>query len=89
MTEATLKRARELAYKWGVRYCRHFKGAYCEICTAIDLTTALDAWAQEARLEEAKWWHDFHCGERHRLKDCLCCQRIASLEQRTGTTKGE
>ena len=31
----------DLALKWKTRYCEHFNGAYCEICTAQDLQVLL------------------------------------------------
>ena len=52
------ERARELAGLWRARFCEHWRGAYCRICTAADLSILLAQVQAEARLAEAKWWHD-------------------------------
>lgn len=47
---------------------------------AIKELRSFEQVTREARLDEAKWWHDFHCGERHKDEHCLCCQRMSELE---------
>jgi len=49
-----------------------------------EVLESLQVLLARVRLEEAEWWRDFHCGEEHELKDCLCCQHIASLRQAAG-----
>jgi hypothetical protein len=52
-------------------------------CPTCKLPAVLDAWAQEARLEEAKWWNGTWGALR---KSKQRANRLASLEQRTGRT---
>jgi len=78
-TEAAMKRARE-----------HFHGCTLSDCPCCArLAELLDAWAQEARLEEAEDWpHDSKCrsiqpSELENADNCNCYrrERIAALEQ--------
>ena len=79
-SEATLKRAGELAAQIHTKLTASSRSKHFEW-----LVEKLDAWAQEARLEEAKReWHDEHC-ENQPTEDCACRKRrIAALEQPTG-----
>jgi hypothetical protein len=85
-SEAALKRARELlkeipGYYYGSGYDSERRAK-----DAIILAAALDAWAQEARLEarldEAGWWHVqvaiAACGEDVKME---CRERIAELSR--------
>jgi hypothetical protein len=76
MTES-LKRARELLRQvGGYQYEGQQFEQDARICAEV-----LDAWAQEARLEEARWW-DEHCIAEDESQATAQASRIASLEQR-------
>jgi hypothetical protein len=79
MTDA-LKRARELVERWASQISTGSPGELWQLDEP--LAAALDAWAQEARLEEAKWWmaHKYSYG-------IVRKERLAALEQRTGEAK--
>lgn len=88
-----LKRARELDEDWLEATAKWLVLAIVGKITPGDLAAAkytlreklqplLDAWAQEARLEEAKWWRNYFPAEAKQYD-----VRLAALEQRTGEQK--
>jgi hypothetical protein len=100
MTDA-LKRAREaepseaarkVASEWcyAVYSWRGRSAAFMQ-AQVNRLARKLDAWAQEARLEE----HKLSCGrckvqdELTEVHESLKCERRAALEQHTGESKGQ
>jgi hypothetical protein len=100
MSDQALKRARELVAEWESQVDRlspspfdnteRERGraeAYASCARELsELLPALDAWAEEARLEEAKWW-DAKIGHSGPVRpewldtSCEYCMRIAKLEQ--------
>jgi hypothetical protein len=81
MSEAAMKRARELLIEWNNRQMLHPIQYKC----VEGFAAALDAWAQEARLEEAKWWWE-------RIDECSSHdesvqKRIAKLERAASPAK--
>jgi|SRR6266850_3202762 len=70
-----------LADKWKTRYCGHFNGAFCEVCTAKDLAALL----ARVRLAEAEWWGKIK--PKFPSEAAIGRERIASLRQAAGEGK--
>lgn len=48
---------------------------------ALCLAEVLDRFAAQARLEEAKWWHEMNDENNDALRRSQCCERVAELER--------